>query len=109
MEKIAIISTRLGGVDGVSIEADKWAGAYKRIGLDPVYIAGKFDREDSSIFFAVEEMDYYHTDVVNIRKIAFNEGKKASEKDLGRLIDSIADVKEIIKSKLLKIVTSSRQ
>ena len=107
MEKIAIISTRLGGIDGVSVEADKWANAYKRIGLDPVYIAGKFDREDSSVFFAVEEMDYYHPDVVNIRKIAFNEGKKATGKDLGRLIDSIADVKEIIKSKLLKILNSN--
>ena len=84
MEKIAIISTRLGGIDGVSIEADKWANAYKRIGLDPVYIAGKFDREDNSIFFAVDEMDYYFTEVAEIRKIAFNEEKKATENDLGR-------------------------
>lgn len=107
MEKIAIISTRLGGVDGVSIEADKWAGAYKRIGLDPVYIAGKFDREDSSIFFAVEEMDYYFAEVAEIRKIAFNEEKKATENDLGELIDSIGRVKEKIKNKLLKILNSN--
>jgi glycosyltransferase involved in cell wall biosynthesis len=107
MEKIAIISTRLGGVDGVSIEADKWAGAYKRIGFDPVYIAGKFDREDNSIFFAVDEMDYYFTEVAEIRKIAFNEEKKATENDLGRLIDSIAKVKEKIKDKLLKILNSN--
>lgn len=107
MEKIAIISTRLGGVDGVSIEADKWAGAYKRIGLDPVYIAGKFDRDDSSVFFAVEEMDYYSAEVAEIRKIAFNEEKKATENDLGKLIDSIGRVKEIIKSKLLKILNSN--
>jgi glycosyltransferase involved in cell wall biosynthesis len=107
MEKIAIISTRLGGVDGVSIEADKWAGAYKRIGFDPVYIAGKFDRKDDSVFFAVDEMDYYFTEVAKIRKIAFNEEKKATENDLGRLIDSIGSVKEKIKNKLLKILDSN--
>ena len=107
MEKIAIISTRLGGIDGVSIEADKWANAYKRIGLDPVYIAGKFDREDNSIFFAVDEMDYYFTEVAEIRKIAFNEEKKATENDLGRLIDNIGKVKEKIKDKLLKILNSN--
>ncbi len=108
MEKIAIISTRLGGIDGVSIEADKWASAYKKIGFDPVYIAGKFDRKDRSRFFEVEEMDYYHPDVVNIRKIAFNEDKKAAEKDLGRLIDNIAGVKEKIKKKLLTILDDKR-
>ncbi|MBA7542039.1 Mannosylglucosylglycerate synthase [subsurface metagenome] len=108
MEKIAIISTRLGGIDGVSIEADKWAGAYKKIGFDPVYIAGKFGRKDRSRFFKVEEMDYYHPDVVNIRKIAFNEEKKASGKDLGRLIDNITGVKERIKKKLLAILDDKR-
>ena len=107
MEKIAIISTRLGVIDGVSIEADKWANAYKRIGFDPVYIAGKFDREDSSVFFVVEEMDYYFPEVAEIRKIAFNEEKKATENDLGKLIDSIGRVKEKIKTKLLKILNSN--
>jgi len=107
MEKIAIISTRLGGVDGVSIEADKWAGAYKRIGFDPVYIAGKFDREDSSTFFAIEEMDYYFTEVAEIRKISFNEEMKATKNDLGRLIDSIGKVKDTIKDKFLKILESN--
>ncbi len=108
MEKIAIISTRLGGIDGVSIEADKWGSAYKKIGFDPVYIAGKFSRKDRSRFFKVEEMDYYHPDVLNIRKIAFNEDKKASEKDLGRLIDNITGVKERIKKKLLTILEDNR-
>jgi mannosylglucosylglycerate synthase len=107
MEKIAIISTRLGGIDGVSVEADKWAGAYKKIGFDPVYIAGKFEREVDSVFFTIEEMDYYFAEIAEIRKIAFNEEKKATEKDLGRLIDRIGKVKEIIKNKFSKILKSS--
>lgn len=108
MEKIAIISTRLGGVDGVSIEADKWAGAYKSIGFDPVYIAGKFGREDTSTFFIIEEMDYYFSEVAEIRKISFNEEMKATENDLGRLIDSIGRVKDIIKDKFLKILDNNK-
>ena len=42
MDKIAIISTRLGGIDGVSIEADKWAETFLSLGLLPIYIAGDF-------------------------------------------------------------------
>ena len=104
MEKIAIISTRLGGIDGVSIEAGKWAGAYSRIGLDPVYIAGKFGREDTKEAFLIEEMDYYHPDIAGIRKRAFNEINPGGKKGLQGLRKDIEEVKNTLKKRLLEAV-----
>lgn len=39
--RIAQVSFRLGGVDGVSIEAAKWAGALRTLGHDVVAVAGE--------------------------------------------------------------------
>jgi len=104
LKKIAIISTRLKGIDGVSIEADKWASAFKKIGFKPIYIAGNFARENKELFFKVEEMDYYHPDIVKIRKAAFNEITPNGEKDLIELRKNIEAVKNTIKNKLLRIL-----
>lgn len=104
MDKIAIISTRLGGIDGVSIEAGKWAEAYERIGLDPIYIAGKFDAEDAGKAFLIGEMDYYHPDIASIRKRAFNEIKLERSRGLQELREDIEEVKNILKRKLLDLI-----
>jgi len=104
LKKIAIISTKLKGIDGVSIEADKWAGAFKRIGFEPIYIAGNFARENEELFFTVEEMDYYHPEIVKIRKAAFNEITLNGKKDLIELRKNIEAVKNTIKNKLLHIL-----
>jgi len=37
---VAIVSFRLGHADGVSVEAAKWAGAFRSLGLDVVTVAG---------------------------------------------------------------------
>ena len=104
MKKIAIISTRLGGIDGVSIEAGKWAEAYSRIGFDPVYIAGKFGSKNSGKVFLIGEMDYYHPDIASIRKRAFNEVKLKGKKEFQGLIKDIEEIKNTLKEKLLKVI-----
>jgi mannosylglucosylglycerate synthase len=38
---VAIVSYRLGGTDGVSVEAAKWAWAARRLGLDVLTVAGE--------------------------------------------------------------------
>lgn len=38
--RAVIVSFRLGGVDGVSVEAAKWAGALRRLGLEVTTVAG---------------------------------------------------------------------
>ena len=40
MPTAALVSFRLGGTDGVSIEADKWAGALRQLGWDVMTVAG---------------------------------------------------------------------
>lgn len=118
MDKIAIISTRLGGIDGVSVEAGKWARAYARLGLEPIYIAGSIGKICYNSF-KVEEMDYYHPAVEKIRFLAFSKNARSSDeidKDdlkpgagllsfgLVDLRKSINNLKSIIKGRLLSIV-----
>src|SRR5476649_1528341 len=40
MPGAALISFRLGGSDGVSVEAAKWAGALRRLGFEVTTVAG---------------------------------------------------------------------
>ena len=40
MSSLAIVSYRLRGADGVSIEAEKWAGAFRSLGHEVTYVAG---------------------------------------------------------------------
>ena len=116
MTKIAIISTRLCGIDGVSIEAGKWAEAYVKLGFTPVYIAGNFIKTPESQYFKIKEMDYYHPEVLRVRSIAFNKNtdksinKDANEDTNNKLYDycnlkkSIDNLKRKIKREILKII-----
>ena len=40
LRRVAVVSYRLGGIDGVSVEAAKWSSAFKQLGLDVVTVAG---------------------------------------------------------------------
>mgnify|MGYP006277110991 CR=1 FL=1 len=45
VQRVAIVSYRLGGADGVSVEAAKWAGALTKLGLEVSLVAGAGSRE----------------------------------------------------------------
>ena len=40
MSRVAVVSFRLGGTDGVSIEAAKWVGALRHLGHHVTTVAG---------------------------------------------------------------------
>ena len=40
LRRVAVVSYRLGGIDGVSVEAAKWVGALRELGLDVIEVAG---------------------------------------------------------------------
>lgn len=102
--RIAIVSTRLGGIDGVSIEADKWAKAYESLGLEPIYIAGNFGKQTKRSY-KIEEMDYYHPEIRKIRSLAFNKGDSDAKKiNISELREDIDSIKNIIKKKLTDII-----
>ncbi len=103
MDKIAIISTRLGGIDGVSIEAKKWADAFICLGLYPVYIAGNFMKANLDDCILIEEMDFNHPEILKIKEQAFKKYKAANSiapQNEVKLRQSIDNIKNLIKNKL---------
>jgi hypothetical protein len=48
VKRVAFVSTRIAGIDGVSLEIAKWAHVLKRAGLVCCCIAGEPDRLRSS-------------------------------------------------------------
>ena len=72
MKNIGIISTRISGTDGVSLEIEKWATVLERNGYKCFYFAGEIDRPKEKSFIA-EEAHFNYPDV-----------KKINENILGR-------------------------
>lgn len=67
---IGFISTRFEGIDGVSLEATKWAQVLTRNGFHCYWMAGKLDRpEDLSLL--VPEAFFQHPTVVPIQNSLF--------------------------------------
>ena len=94
IKRIAFISTRIAGTDGVSLEIDKWARVMERMGLDCYYIAGECDRppERSAI---IPEAHFNHPKVKEITERAFE-----SETRTAQLSDDILWMSMIIRNKL---------
>ncbi|MBM3703167.1 MAG: glycosyltransferase family 4 protein [Actinobacteria bacterium] len=105
MDKIAIISTRLGGIDGVSIEAKKWADALRMLGLVPVFIAGNFTRNCYDKYVLINELDFNHPDIVRIKEQAFTRIKDIYIKEPNlqyefKLRELLVKTKDLIKTKI---------
>jgi len=68
--RIGIVSTRLAGTDGVSLESAKWETVVRELGGTCFYFAGHLDRpaENSQL---VPEAFYRHPEIDAINKVAF--------------------------------------
>jgi mannosylglucosylglycerate synthase len=68
---IGFISTRFAGTDGVSLETQKWATVFKRLGHECFYFAGECDRpaDHSQV---VPEAFYRHPEIEAINIQAFS-------------------------------------
>ena len=97
MSGIAIISTRLCGIDGVSIEAKKWADAFSCLGLKPFYIAGNFMKisSDADKYVMINELDFNNPDIIRIKEKAFNNISTTNEFKLRQFIKNIKDLIKI--------------
>ncbi len=69
--RIAFVSTRIAGTDGVSLEIAKWAHVLERNDVECFYIAGELDRppERSTL---IEEAHFSHPEVLDISRRAFD-------------------------------------
>jgi glycosyltransferase involved in cell wall biosynthesis len=69
--RIGIVSTRLSGTDGVSLEAAKWAAVLERLGYTCFYLAGQLDRPPERSRLTPEAF-FGHPDIAAINTVAFS-------------------------------------
>ena len=69
-QHIGFVSTRLAGMDGVSLEASKWANILEKEGLSCFYFAGKCDRPPERSYI-VDEAHFKHPDLREIHHNCF--------------------------------------
>jgi len=69
--RIGIVSTRLAGTDGVSLETAKWADVLGRLGYSCFYLAGELDRPPE-VSRLVPEAFYRHHDIEAINAAAYS-------------------------------------
>lgn len=70
MKHWGIVSTRLAGTDGVSLEAAKWASIFEEEGFTCFYFAGELDRPPERSYLA-PEAHFNHPRVREIQEVSF--------------------------------------
>ncbi len=90
------ISTRFAGLDGVSLEAQKWADMLKSKGCSVYFMAGELNT-DPSISYLVPKAHFKHEEILKLQHAIFVEKKRTSE--ISRKIQQIKEeLKEEIKN-----------
>ena len=69
--RIAFVSTRIAGTDGVSLEIEKWARVLERMGVECYYIAGELDRPQERCVL-IKEAHFNHAEVLEVSRRAFD-------------------------------------
>ncbi len=63
--RVAFISTRIAGTDGVSLEIEKWADVFEQEGFTCYYFAGELDRPQE-VSYRVPEAHFTHPDIKDV-------------------------------------------
>lgn len=70
--KIGIIISRIGGVDGVALETEKWIYVLKKLGHKVNILTGKLERELTNTPITImPELDFHHTTTLKEQKDLF--------------------------------------
>ncbi len=93
-QRVAFISTRIAGTDGVSLEIAKWAHVIEKMGVECYYFTGESDRPLDRTAL-IEEAHFNHPEVLDISRRAFD-----SERRTKQLTDDIMRVSGVIRDKL---------
>jgi hypothetical protein len=67
---IGFVSTRFAGTDGVSLETEKWAAIFEKLGFNCYYFAGELDRP-RKLSYRVKEAHFRHPDIRRIYRSCF--------------------------------------
>jgi glycosyltransferase involved in cell wall biosynthesis len=97
-KNIGFISTRLSGMDGVSLEAAKWAHVFEEEGLNCFYMAGELDRPPRKSFL-VKKAHFAHPAILEINKRCFGASKRKPS-----VTREIQNIKESLKKKIYAFI-----
>jgi glycosyltransferase involved in cell wall biosynthesis len=95
---VGFVSTRFAGTDGVSLETEKWADVFTKVGFECFYLAGEIDRPPEQSYL-VEKAHFKHPEIKGIYKNCF--GVHVRKRAMTR---KIHEVKEELKEHLYKFV-----
>jgi glycosyltransferase involved in cell wall biosynthesis len=93
-KNVGFVSTRLAGMDGVSMETEKWAYIFEKEGYNCFYMAGELDTPPEKSLL-VEEAHFNHSDIRKIYQESFN--KHTRKPSVTR---KIQQMKNFLKEKL---------
>ena len=93
-KRVAFVSTRVSGTDGVSLEIEKWARVIERMGHQCFYITGRSDRPPEQTVI-IEEAHFNHPRILDISRQAFGRELRPPE-----LTDEIMALTRVIRDKL---------
>lgn len=90
--RIAFVSTRIAGTDGVSLEIAKWAHVIQRAGVECFYITGESDRP-AECTALVELAHFEHPEILDITRRSFGTAARDARltNDIMRLTRGIRD------------------
>ena len=101
---IGIISTRLNGTDGVSLEVEKWVRVLRRMGHEMFFCAGELGGYASGGTL-IPQLHFDHQSIIAFSQRAFGEGK---EPDGEKLVDEIYVSADLIRGPLRHFIRSNR-
>ncbi len=94
VKRVAFVSTRIAGTDGVSLEIAKWAEVIERMGIECCYIAGESDRPAERTFL-IEEAHFNHPAILDLSERAFEKERRTPE-----LTDDLLKMDLLLRDKL---------
>ncbi len=94
LKRVAFVSTRIAGTDGVSLEIEKWDQVLRRMGMECFYITGESDRPDERTAL-IEETHFNHPAVRDVSRRAFGRELRSPE-----LTNEITALTRVIRDKL---------
>lgn len=91
-QRVGVISTRLAGTDGVSLETEKWIQVMEEVGIESFYFAGELDRPADRSYL-VPEAHFSHQAIKELNDLFFGttQRTRATTKAVHQLKDTIKD------------------
>jgi len=78
IKNIGIVSSRIAGTDGVSLEIEKWVDVLERNNYQCFYFAGELDRDDS-VSFKIDLAHFNHPEIASLSKRLFGVTRRSGE------------------------------